>query len=57
MLRVREIMTPSVEVIGPTVTPADAARNMKNLEIGAIPVFAKERTSWEWSQIAIWCCE
>jgi len=38
MLRVREIMTPGVDVIAPTTTTADAARNMKNLDVGAIPV-------------------
>ena len=38
MSRVREIMTPGVDVIAPTATTADAARNMKNLDVGAIPV-------------------
>ena len=38
MPRVREIMTPGVDVIAPTATTADAARNMKNLDVGAIPV-------------------
>ena len=38
MPRAREIMTTGVDVIAPTATTADAARNMKNLDVGAIPV-------------------
>lgn len=34
----KDIMTPSVEVIAPNATAADAARKVRDLEVGAIPV-------------------
>ncbi len=37
------IMTPSVETLSPTATAADAARKMKELDVGAIPVCESER--------------
>lgn len=39
----KEIMTPSVEVIAPNATAADAARKMKDLDVGAIPVCDGEK--------------
>jgi CBS domain-containing protein len=39
----KEIMTPSVEIISPNATAADAARKMKDLDVGAIPVCDGER--------------
>lgn len=38
MPQLKEIMTPSVDVISPNATTADAARKMKDLDVGAIPV-------------------
>lgn len=45
MPQLKEIMTPSVEIISPRATAADAARKMKDLDVGAIPS-AMERNSW-----------
>jgi len=39
----KEIMTPSVEVIAPNATAADAARKMRDLDVGAIPVCDGEK--------------
>ncbi len=39
----KEIMTPSVDVIAPNATVADAARKMKDLDVGAIPVCDGEK--------------
>lgn len=39
----KEIMTPSVEIISPNATAVDAARKMKDLDVGAIPVCDGER--------------
>ena len=38
MPKVKEIMTSSVDIISPRATTADAARKMKDLDVGAIPV-------------------
>ncbi len=43
MPMLKEIMTPGVEVIAPNATAADAARKMKDLDVGAIPVCDGER--------------
>lgn len=43
MPKLKEIMTPSVEVISPRATTADAARKMKDLDVGAIPVCDGEK--------------
>jgi CBS domain-containing protein len=36
-------MTPSVDIISPQATTADAARKMKELDVGAIPVCDGEK--------------
>ncbi len=38
MPQLKEIMTPSVEVVSPNATAADVARKMLDLDVGAIPV-------------------
>lgn len=38
MPQLKEIMTPSLDIISPNATTADAARKMKDLDVGAIPV-------------------
>lgn len=38
MPRIRDIMTPSVDVVSLCATTADVARKMKDLDVGAIPV-------------------
>ena len=38
MPQLKEIMTPSVEVVSPNATAADAARKMMDFDVGAIPV-------------------
>ena len=43
MPQLRAIMTPSVDIISPTATTADAARRMKELDVGAIPVCDGEK--------------
>lgn len=43
MPQLKEIMTPSVEIISPRATTADAARKMKDLDVGAIPVCDGEK--------------
>ena len=43
MPKIKEIMTPSVEVVSPNATTADAARKMVDLDVGAIPVCDGER--------------
>ena len=43
MPKLKEIMTPSVDVISPNATTADAARKMKDLDVGAIPVCDGEK--------------
>ena len=43
MPKIKEIMTPSVEVVSPNATTADAARKMLDLDVGAIPVCDGER--------------
>ncbi|MEP7152540.1 MAG: CBS domain-containing protein [Nitrospira sp.] len=43
MPQLKEIMTPSVEIISPKATTADAARKMKDLDVGAIPVCDGEK--------------
>ncbi len=43
MPQLKEIMTPSVEIISPRATAADAARKMKDLDVGAIPVCDGEK--------------
>jgi CBS domain-containing protein len=37
-MQLREIMTPKVEVIPPDAKLADAAKKMKELDVGAVPV-------------------
>ncbi len=39
----KELMTPSVEIISPNATAADAARKMMDLDVGAIPVCDGEK--------------
>lgn len=39
----KEIMTPRVEIISSNATAADAARKMKDLDVGAIPVCDGEK--------------
>lgn len=43
MPQLKEIMTPSVDIISPNATTADAARKMKDLDVGAIPVCDGEK--------------
>ena len=43
MPQIKEIMTPSVEILSPNATATDAARKMKDLDVGAIPVCDGER--------------
>ena len=43
MPKLKEIMTPSVEIISPNATTADAARKMMELDVGAIPVCDGEK--------------
>ena len=38
MPKLREIMTPEVQVISPNATAADASSKMEELNVGAIPV-------------------
>lgn len=42
-MKVKEIMTPSVEIIHPETALKDVASRMKTLDIGAIPVGEKDR--------------
>jgi len=44
-MQVREIMSSGVECIGPDASLADAARKMKDLDIGALPVCEQDRLS------------
>jgi len=43
MPKLKEIMTPNVDVISPNATTADAARKMMELDVGAIPVCDGEK--------------
>jgi len=43
MPQLKEIMTPSVEVVSPNATAADVARKMLDLDVGAIPVCDGEK--------------
>ena len=43
MPQLKEIMTPSVEVVSPNATAADAARKMLYLDVGAVPVCDGDR--------------
>jgi CBS domain-containing protein len=43
MPQLKTIMTPSVDIISPKATTADAARKMKELNVGAIPVCDGEK--------------
>ena len=43
MPQIKEIMTPSVEILSSNATATDAARKMKDLDVGAIPVCDGER--------------
>jgi CBS domain-containing protein len=43
MPQLKTIMTPSVDIISPQATTADAARKMKELNVGAIPVCDGEK--------------
>lgn len=42
-MQLREIMTPQVEVVAPTVPLVDCARKMRDLNVGAIPVCDGDR--------------
>jgi CBS domain-containing protein len=39
----KEIMTPSVDIVSPYATVADAARKMKELDVGAVPICDGEK--------------
>jgi CBS domain-containing protein len=43
MPKLKKIMTPTVEIISPNATTADAARKMMELDVGAIPVCDGEK--------------
>lgn len=42
-MKLRDVMTPRVEVIRPNATLEDAARKMKSLDVGSLPVCDGER--------------
>lgn len=42
-MKVRDVMTPHVEVVGPDATLKEAAEKMSRLEVGPLPVCEKER--------------
>lgn len=42
-MKIKEIMTPNVEVVSPDMTLNDAARKMKDLDVGVIPVCDGEK--------------
>lgn len=42
-MKIKEIMTPNVEVVSPEMTLKDAARKMRDLDVGVIPVCDGEK--------------
>lgn len=44
-MNVKQLMTPNAEGIQSTATVKDAAHKMKSLDVGALPVFEKDRES------------
>lgn len=43
MMKIREIMTPDVQCVGPGESLADAAALMRQLDVGALPVCEEEQ--------------